>query len=291
MPVTTKMLRLGVSLDTAYDDPEEIARAYSDAGYAAAVCPPVSLDQPERVRAIREAFARHDVILAEVGAWNNMLDPDPVRRAANLEANVQALALADELGALCCVNIAGSFHPTRWDGPHPQNLSGEAFELTVQNVRHILDMVQPRRASYSLETMPWVIPDSADSYLRLIKAVDRPMFGVHLDPVNLINCPSRYYDNAEFLRECFAKLGPWIVSCHGKDILLREQLTVHLDEVRPGLGALDYNAFLTELSHLPGDVPLILEHLPPQEYPAARDYVVRVAAQAGLSFHTPRGAA
>jgi sugar phosphate isomerase/epimerase len=291
MPRKLTSMRLGIELEIENDDPEEVAHACANAGYSAAVLTQASIGQRERIQAICTALARHDVVLAEVGVWNNMLHPDPERRAANVKANIDALVLADEVGALCCVNIAGSFHPTAWDGPHPRNLSEEAFELTIQNVRQILDAVKPERALYTLETMPWVIPDSADSYLRLIKAVDRPMFGVHLDPVNLINCPSRYYDNAEFLRECFAKLGPWIVSCHGKDILLREQLTVHLDEVRPGLGALDYNAFLTELSHLPGDVPLILEHLPPQEYPAARDYVVRVAAQAGLSFHTPRGAA
>jgi sugar phosphate isomerase/epimerase len=284
-------MRLGASLEIGSDDPEEIARAYAAAGYGAAVCPPLALEQGERIRAIRGAFRRYDVVLAEVGVWNNMLHPDPDRRAANVEANIHALALADEVGALCCVNIAGSFHPAHRDAPHPRNLSDEAFELTVQNVRRIIDAVMPRRALYTLETMPWMIPDSVDSYLGLIEAVDRPMFGVHLDPVNLINCPSRYYGNAELLRECFAKLGPWIVSCHGKDILLREQLTVHLDEVRPGQGALDYKVFLQELSHLPGDVPLILKHLPPEQDPAARDYVVGVAVQAGLSFHSPRGAA
>ncbi len=283
-------MRLGASLEIGNDDPKEIARAYAAAGYSAAVCPPLALEQQERIRQVREAFRRHDVVLAEVGVWNNMLHPDPDQRAANVEANIHALALAEEVGARCCVNIAGSLHSTLWDGPHPRNLSEEAFELTVQNVRYILDMVKPKCALYTLETMPWMIPDSADSYLRLIHTVDRPMFGVHLDPVNLINCPSRYYNNAELLHECFAKLGPWIVSCHGKDVLLREQLTVHLDEVRPGLGALDYRVFLHELSRLPGDVPLILEHLSPEEFPAARDYVVSVAAQAGLSFHTPKGA-
>jgi hypothetical protein len=50
-------MRLGVKLDTRSDDPEEIARAYIDAGYSTAVAPPVSLDQPERIHAIREAFA------------------------------------------------------------------------------------------------------------------------------------------------------------------------------------------------------------------------------------------
>jgi len=284
-------MRLGVSLQFESDDPEAIARLYVQAGYSAAGCPPVTLDQPERIRAIREAFARHDLMLAEVGVWNNMLDPDEDRRRLNLQANVEALALADEIGAVCCVNIAGSFHPSNWDGPHPRNLSDEAFDLTVQNVRHILQAVKPRRSYYTLETMPWVIPDSPDSYLRLLEAVDHPMFAVHLDPVNMINCPARYYDNAGFLRDCFARLGRWIVACHAKDILMTEQLTVHLQEARPGLGALDYRVFLQELSRLGRDVPLMLEHLPQAEYPLAQRYVLDVAKECRLSFSGVRGSA
>lgn len=278
-------MRLGVYLETKSDDPDEIARAYLDAGYSAAVCPPVSLDQPERIEAIREAFARHDVLLAEVGAWNNMLDPDLAQRASAIEVNVQKLALADELGASCCVNIAGSFNPSQWDGPDPRNLSEEAYELTVQNVRHIIDAVKPKRAFYCLEPMPWAIPDGVKSYLRLINAIDRDKFGVHLDPVNLVNCPHKYFDNAGLLRECFTGLGQWIISCHGKDIRMQGKLTVHLDEMPPGQGKLDYGVFLRELSRLPVDTPLILEHLAQEEYPAARAYVVGVARKKRLGFY------
>ena len=34
--------------------------------------------------------------------------------------------------------------------------------------------------------MPWIPPDSAESYLELIEAVDRERFAVHCDPVNLV---------------------------------------------------------------------------------------------------------
>ena len=118
-------MRLGASISFQSGDPEEIARSYVEAGYGAAICPDVSLDQPEKINAIRQAFARQDVRLAEIGVWNNMLDPDPQRRKINLEANIARLALGDEIGVGCCVNIAGSFNPERWDGPHPKNISEE----------------------------------------------------------------------------------------------------------------------------------------------------------------------
>lgn len=278
-------MRLGAGLTFPSDDPEMIARGYVKAGYAAAICPAVTLDQPERIRAIQNAFEKQDVMLAELGVWNNILHPDAEIARANLQANIDSLAVADEVGVRCFVNIAGSFDSDCWDGPHPKNLSKEAFERTVENVKKILTAVKPNRTFYSLETMPWVIPDSIECYQRLIEAIDHPMFAVHLDPVNMINCPDRFYNNTQFLRECFSKLGDKIVSIHAKDIRMEPKLTVHLQEVRPGLGNLDYKTFLREMSRLPVDTPFILEHLPDEEYHPARAYVLDVAKGVGVSFY------
>lgn len=79
------------------------------------------------------------------------------------------------------------------------------------------------------------------------------------------------------------KFGPYIRSCHAKDILLQRKLTTHLDEVRPGLGGLDYTTFLKELSKRP-DVPLMLEHLPnAEEYRLAAEHIRSVAKEVGVS--------
>ena len=128
-------------------------------------------------------------------------------------------------------------------------------------------------------------PDSPDSYLQLLQAIDRSGFAVHLDPVNLICSPQRFYNTPAFSRECFAKLGPHIKSCHAKDIALSGQLTTHLDEVRPGLGGLDYRVFLQELSPLDADTPLMLEHLPNEdEYRQAAAHIRAVAQEIGVSL-------
>jgi sugar phosphate isomerase/epimerase len=127
-------------------------------------------------------------------------------------------------------------------------------------------------------------PDSPESYLDLLRAIDRPQFAVHLDPVNLICSPQRYFDNAALLRHCFETLGPYIKGCHAKDITLSPKLTTHLDEVRPGLGGLDYTVFLKEMERLGPDIPLMLEHLPSaEEYALAAEYVRGIAAGIGVS--------
>ncbi len=270
-------MRLGGPIFRDCPGPAEWAAAVKSKGYSAAYCPVPDARDEAAVDAYRQAAESQGIIIAEVGAWSNPISPDEQTRRAALELCRERLALADLIGARCCVNIAGS-RSQKWDGPDPQNLSPETFDLIVESVREIIDGVCPTRTFYTLETMPWVFPDSPDSYLDIIKAVDRPQFAVHLDPVNLVCSPQRYYASGPLIRECFRKLGPLVKSCHAKDIILREQFTVHLDEARPGLGGLDYRTFLTELNRLDPDTPLMLEHLASEgDYDLAAAYVRSVA--------------
>lgn len=282
---TSGRLRLGGPVYNAPDDPAALARRHRELGYQAAYCPNVSLDQPDRVRDTRAAFEREQVVIAEVGRWVNLLDPDSARRGANLKTVTDGLALADELGALCCVDIAGSFNPTVWYGPHPDNLSPKFFDAAVENARKIIDAVKPRRAKFCYEMMGWALPDSPDSALRLLKAVDRTAFGIHLDPCNLVNSPSRFYQNAALLEECFRKLGRWIVSCHAKDLTWDIEMNVHFREVRPGLGQMDYRTYLSCLAQLPHHPPLMIEHLAKaDEYDEARRHIVEIGTALGFTF-------
>jgi sugar phosphate isomerase/epimerase len=283
LPAAATRVRLGGPVFLRSDDPGELAREHRRLGYSAAYCPNADLKASDRIRAIEKAFADENVVIAEVGAWKNMLDPDPARRKQNLDYVTERCALADAVGARCCVDIAGSYNPDVWYGMHPMNLSKEFFEATVENCRRVLDAVNPKRTRFTIEMMPWSLPDGPDAYVALIRAVDRSAFGVHLDVCNLINSPSRFYRSGEVIRDCFRKLGQWIVSCHAKDLQWVPEYNVHFLEVVPGRGQVDYRAYLEELSKLPVDAPLMLEHLKtPAEYDEGRGYIQRVAKEAGL---------
>lgn len=279
------LLRLGAPVSVPGGDPEALARAHRAKGYRAAYCPELRLDDGERIRDTAAAFARHDVVIAEVGRWVNLLDPDPQARRRNLQTVTDGLALAEAVGARCCVDIAGSFSASSWFGPHPQNLSPDFFDAAVENARRILDAVKPRRTRFCYEMMAWSLPDSPDACLRLLKAVDRAAFAVHLDPCNLVNSPARYYGSSALVRECYRKLGPQVASVHAKDLGWEVEMAVHFREVRIGLGSIDYGVLLAEHArHAPG-APLMLEHLPGEaEYDAARDHLRAVAPAAGVSF-------
>ncbi|MHC4086299.1 MAG: sugar phosphate isomerase/epimerase family protein [Planctomycetota bacterium] len=277
------LLRLGGPTFEKYDNPDSWIRAVKKLGYRAAYCPVGAGTKDDVVKAYAAVAKKADIIIAEVGAWSNPISPDEKTRKEALAKCRRQLALADRIGANCCVNISGS-RGERWDGPSAGNFTEETFDMIVETTRGIIDDVKPTRTYFTLETMPWAYPDSPDSYLRLFKAIDRRRFAVHLDPVNLVCSPQRYFSSGKLIRECFGKLGPYIKSCHAKDILLQKKLTTHLDEIRPGLGGLDYAVFLKELSKIP-EIPLMLEHLSnAKEYKLAAEHIRSVAKRTGLSF-------
>lgn len=284
-PAATRPLRLGAPVFDAPEDPAQLALAHRRLGLRAAYCPAVELTDATRIADIRRGFAEHDVVIAEVGRWNNLLAADPDERRRNLEYVTQGLALADEVGALCCVNIAGTFSQESWFGPHPDNLTEAFFDAAVENARHIIDAVRPKRAKFCYEMMGWALPDSPASCLRIIQAVDRPGFAAHLDPCNLINSPTRFYRTTELLNECFDVLAPWIVSCHAKDVTWNVGMQVHFEEVPIGAGVLDYATYLRRLTQLPRDVPLMVEHMKDAaEYERSCRRVTEVGTSLGIRF-------
>lgn len=278
-------MRLGGKIFTAPPDPEAWVAAHAAENYRAAYCPVSPGTDPATVRAYREAADKADLVIAEVGAWSNCLAPDEAERRRNVRRNIEAFALAEEIGAVCCVNIPGSRNPDQWNGPHAGNYTDATFQLIVDTVREIIDTVEPRRSCYCLEMMGWGIPDSAESYLDLIRAVDRAAFGVHFDPVNLVCSPRRYFANSELIRHTVRTLGPTIRSVHGKDVALGGRHLVHLDECRPGTGNLDFDTLFKELSLLSADLPFMLEHLPnAEEYKAAAAFVRAKAEENGVTL-------
>jgi sugar phosphate isomerase/epimerase len=271
-------MRLGGPVWYTKGDADEWVAQHRAWGYGAAVFP------------LKHDAAPADaagLVIGEVGAWhNNPISPDDATRRAGI-AGVQAqLALAEEVGARCCVNVSGS-RGDGWASPHPDNLTDDTFALVVDSAREIIDAVNPTRTRFALEGMPWAFPDGPDTYLRLVEAIDRPGFGVHFDPVNFVSTVRRWADTGALIRETVRLLGPHIVSSHAKDIELRSEALLQLHEVRPGLGQLDYVTLLRELDALSADLPVIIEHLPGEaEYRAAADHIKSVAASEGIRFVT-----
>src|SRR5437870_11715421 len=142
MAASSRPIRMRAPIFLKSDDPRELAREHRRLGYSAAYCPRIATVENSALLAeIRKSFAAENVVIAEVGAWVNMLDPDSEKRRANLNYVIERMALAEAVGARCCVDYAGSFNPKIPWGPDPRTLSDQFFDGTGENCRKIIDEI------------------------------------------------------------------------------------------------------------------------------------------------------
>lgn len=278
-------MRFGGMIMKPWSTPEEWALAAQSLGYTA-VYFPVDYKAPINViDSFKSAAKSANLVICEIGVWNNTLDANAEKREGAILRAIRQLELADYVGANCCVNISGTKSETSWDGPHNDNMTERTFDEIVSTTQRIIDAAKPKNTYYTLEPMPYLYPDSADSYLKLIKAIERKSFGAHIDIVNVINSPEKYYNNGTLIREWFDKLLPYIRSCHAKDIILQDELTVHLSECRPGTGNLDYDEFLRCASRLNDTIAIMLEHMTEEsDYTEATKFIKGRAKSLGISL-------
>ena len=277
-------MRLGGHIAHEYHSPEQWLREVRDLGYSAVIFPvdstaPLSV-QDEYLACIKE----NDLVIGEVGVWRNLFDPDPSGSAAALDYSIEQLALAERVGARCCVNISGSFNPDCWDGYHPLNYAEETYDKVVDMTRKIIDAGNPINTKYTLEPMPWMSPDSPGGYLKLLDDVDREGFGVHLDFANMINSVELWDNSSHYIgKTCFDLLGRYICSVHIKDVKLTNDLPCCLLEALPGEGGLDLGIVLRHIEELGEDTPAFVEHLSShEEYARAVGYLRGLAKEVGV---------
>ncbi|MDR2571997.1 MAG: sugar phosphate isomerase/epimerase, partial [Oscillospiraceae bacterium] len=119
-------MRLGGGIVKAYNDPEEWILRVKELGYSAAVSPINTGASKEEIAAYRDIAKQNDVIIAEVGAWSNPVSPDDNTKKQALQYIKNQLALADEIGANCCVNICGARGEV-WDGFYSDNYTKDTY--------------------------------------------------------------------------------------------------------------------------------------------------------------------
>ena len=281
-------MRLGAYIDE-FSSAEAWAKRHVELGYGAAYWPREIVDYrsgDDQIDAYHQAAIRHGLVIAEVGAWNNLLDADPVRRRENMEYAIGQLRLADRVGARCVINISGSRNPRYWDGPSAENLTEDTFDAIVDSIRQIIDTAKPQHTYYTVEPMPWMVPYDIRTQAKLIDRVNRSQFGVHVDMCNMLNSMERVFHNADVTREFFREFGSLIRSVHAKDSMIHEnELTLRIREAIPGEGMFDHAALLHCCNALDPDLPFMAEHLNTQaEYHRATQFFKQKARELGMDF-------
>ena len=276
------------------ESPDEMIKRKRDAGFTAikgARHPGGNVGEPwhslslaERGEII-EACRKYDVIIYEVGGYTNLVTPDTGRLQKNLSGLAHCIEVAESVNCGMVGTVAGSRDPDNLINVHPDNWTADTWKLLVKSLKQVLNDTAGMKAVIGMEAQITSIIDGPVAHKNLMEDVGGDRLKVNFDPVNMMNL-ARYYHTTEFLNECFDLLGEDIVGCHAKDTFIwPDQQTVHVQEVCPGKGVMDYETYLVRMSRLSWPRALEPEHIADEEYPEAKTYIEKIAAKTGVKLY------
>ncbi|MFC1694310.1 sugar phosphate isomerase/epimerase family protein, partial [Candidatus Latescibacterota bacterium] len=276
------------------ESPEEMIKRKREAGYTAVKGarhpggnmgePWHSLTDSERLEVIK-ACKKYDVVVYEVGGYTNLIHPETARRQINLKRLAHCIEVAESVNCPMVGTISGSCDPVNFFNVHPENWTLNTWKLLVASIRQVLRDTSGMKAALGIEAQVTTNVDSPQAHRRLMDDVGDTRCAVNLDPVNMISL-SNYYHTTELINECFDLLGESILGCHAKDTYIwPDRQTVHVQEVCPGKGVLDFETYLVRMSRLKWPRALESEHIEPEEYSEARTYIEKVAAKNGIKIY------
>lgn len=247
------------------------------------------------------ALTKYDVIVSAVmgNRYTNFIHPDTSFRQQYLNNLARYMELAESVHCPAVPTICGTLAPETPDNVtfqelfskeyrysmHPDNWSLKTWKLLVKNIQQVLIDTSGMKVSIAMEAQVTTTIDGPLAHRRLIDDVGESRLGVEFDPVNMISIDNYYY-TTELINESFDLLGESILTCHAKDTTIwPNRQTVHVQEVCPGRGEMDYTTYFARMSNFDWPRMLLPEHLPGDQFPEAYAYLKKMAAQTGVKLY------
>ena len=246
---------------------------------------------------VRDAFRRANLPICAISAYTNITHPDSEERRRRVEALKETIRHAQYLGTPYVISETGTFNPDSDWVSHPKNKTAGGYEICAGIVRELAQEAYDHGAVFLVENYVNNVIGSVEEVLRLFADVPHPGLGLLMDPTN-------YFDDANIesvdatLNKIFDALGPKIRIAHAKDCkkaadFHEKHAVLDASEAHtfrgaggvelpaPGLGVLNYELYLTRLSALHPNIPLIIEHLDESDVPRAKTFLDNVLLKIG----------
>jgi sugar phosphate isomerase/epimerase len=249
--------------------------------------PPATITS-DQAREIGRIATGEGIDLVEYGQYQTtFVDPDESVRATSLATVREACRVTRAVGCPAVIAGIGSLNPAGHWFPHPDNFSNETRERLLSSLATAVEFAEDQGVILALECHVTTSLRNAEVAREVLDAVGSTSLMIHLDPVNWITFET-IYESAPAIQSMFATLGPQrIYGVHSKGARVENELIVHLNETVTGddSDVIDHAAILRGMTTLPDNTYLILEHLPVDRIPGARDHLLAIADQIGVSFN------
>jgi sugar phosphate isomerase/epimerase len=240
----------------------------------------------ERASEIGRMFADAGLDLVEYGRYHTTLvHPDAQVRRENIADLASSLRIARAAGCMAVITGAGSLNPGGAWWPHPDNYSRETFDRLVDSLREAVKPAEDEGVLLGLEGSTLTPLRSAETARKVLEAVGSPALRAHLDPVNWITWDT-IFSTGPAVAAMFETLGPErILSAHNKGVTAENKVGVHISETVTGApdDIFDHSAILRVAAQMPPDFYLVIEHLSLEQMPGARQHLLAIAKQIGVT--------
>jgi sugar phosphate isomerase/epimerase len=266
---------------------DDIARRMAAAGFVGCSClfPDPVAPTPADLDRLRDTLLRAGVGVAQVnGRYESMVNPDEEARQAGIAAYRALIQVCVRLRGDSVYIRPGSMNPGGHWWPHPDNHSAATIDRLVDSLRQVCTMAEDAGVNIAIEGHTVSPLDTAAKVREVIDRVGSPALKFNVDPVNFVSNVQDVYHSRRVLDDLFDTLGDVSWAVHAKDMAIEDRHVVHISEVVMGRGRMDLGYMLQRFERVRPEGYVIVEHLPDDLIPEARDALLAAAAQAGLSW-------
>ena len=221
------------------------------------------------LKKITACFERHEIRIAGLFGYHNVVDPDLARGKRGNEQMALLIKHWKRFGSPIIATETGTYNAESPFAESPENNTEKAYVACRSAFEKLAKAAEKTGAIIAIEPYWRNIIDSAERAERLFREIKSPALKLVMDPCNYF----RKEDLARMkpiIEDIFKRVGSETVIAHAKDVKASE----HGGEFPgAGLGVLDYPLYLSLLAGLNKELYLVIEHVKMPDAARARDYV------------------
>ncbi|MEH7493132.1 sugar phosphate isomerase/epimerase family protein [Neobacillus niacini] len=208
---------------------------------------------PGLARYVASAFSKHNVQIAVLGCYFNMIHPDLVERKKGIERFKEHIRFARDFGCSIVATETGNVNAEIFYTE--ENFKEEPFLEVVESVRELVKEAEKFGVIVGVEAGVNHPVYSPKVMKRLLDSIDSNNLQVILDPVNLLTIDT-YQNQEEIFQEAMELFGDRVVILHAKDFVLEDKQLV---PTAVGKGLLNFDYILNVLKKKKPYMNILLE--------------------------------
>jgi L-ribulose-5-phosphate 3-epimerase len=202
---------------------------------------------------VRKAFDRHNIQIATLGCYNNLIHPDREERKELINKFKEHIRYARDFGCSVVATETGSMNADY--SFNTENRSDYAFKILLESVKEIVEEAEKFGVIVGIEGVTQHVVYSPERMKELLSIVGSNNLQVVFDPVNFLS-PEIYINQDDIIEKSIKLFGERMVAIHVKDFKVENG---KIYSVQPGCGSFNYKLLFDYIKINKPYINLLLE--------------------------------